>query len=120
MFIGPMQFPVRVDDGVSCTCFLHRISTPQLSNISIKYNEHALSAEVNDFLLSSHTSCPVSPSWKRSLATATETFHIGILASTTHSLLTFSGVCLRLTVVKVLATGKFHLDDGFMEAAAVA
>ncbi|KAJ8585527.1 hypothetical protein M405DRAFT_824778 [Rhizopogon salebrosus TDB-379] len=31
-------------------------------------------------------------------------------------LLTFG----RLTVVKFLAMGKFHLDDGFMEAAAVA
>ncbi|KAJ8585536.1 hypothetical protein M405DRAFT_935975 [Rhizopogon salebrosus TDB-379] len=60
-------------------------------------------------------------SWKRSLSTATETFrdldlHNPLTSDVFRPLLTFG----RLTVVKFLATGKFHLDDGFMEAAAVA
>ncbi|KAJ8580140.1 hypothetical protein M405DRAFT_847805 [Rhizopogon salebrosus TDB-379] len=106
-----------------CTSFLHRISTPQLSNISIKYSEHALSAEVNDFLLSLRASCPVSASLETlsvhcygDISYRDLDLHNSLTSDVFRPLLTFG----RLTVVKFLATGKFHLDDGFMEAAAVA
>jgi hypothetical protein len=106
-----------------CTTFLHRISTLQLSNISIKYSEHALSAEVNDFLLSLHTSCPVSAPLETlsvhcygGISYRDLDLHNPLTSDVFRPLLMFG----RLTGVKFLATGKFHLDDGFMEAAAVA
>jgi hypothetical protein len=107
---------LNADRMQHCTSCLHCISTPQLSNISINHNGHALSAEVNDFLLSLHTSCPVSASLETPSVHCCGDFHNPFTSDGSWSLLTFG----RLTVVEFLATGKFHFDDGFMEAAAVA
>ena len=106
-----------------CTSFLLRVCTPRLSCLSIKYNKLALSAEVKDFLLSLHTTCPISESLEKlsvyryvSVSDGDLDLHNPLPSHVFRPLLKFR----RLTTVKMLAMGNYCLDDDFIKEVAAA